>query len=83
MKKILALILTVALTVCVFAACGNNEEKESSKLVILDTEYVEEDYAICIAKENTELLDKVNAALNELIADGTVKSIIDKYISAE
>ena len=52
-------------------------------LVILDTEYLTEDYAICIAKENTELLDKVNAALNELIADGTVKTIIDKYISAE
>ena len=52
-------------------------------LVILDTEYAVEDYAICIAKENTELLDKVNAALNELIADGTVKTIIDKYISAE
>jgi len=52
-------------------------------LVILDTEYAVEDYAICIAKENTELLDKVNGALKELIADGTVQKIIDKYISAE
>ena len=52
-------------------------------LAILDTEYAVEDYAICIAKENTELLEKVNTALNELIADGTVKTILDKYISAE
>jgi len=52
-------------------------------LTILDTEYVTEDYAVCVAKENTELLDKINTALDELIADGTVKSIIDKYISAE
>lgn len=52
-------------------------------LKILDTEYAVEDYAICFAKENTELLDKVNAALKELIADGTVQSIIDKYIPAE
>ncbi len=52
-------------------------------LVILDTEYAVEDYAICIAKENTELLEKVNGALKELIADGTVKTIVDKYISAE
>ena len=52
-------------------------------LAILDTEYAVEDYAICIAKENTELLEKVNAALNELIEDGTVKTIVDKYISAE
>ncbi len=49
-------------------------------LVILDTEYAVEDYAICVAKENTELLDKINAALKELTADGTVKTIIDKYI---
>ena len=52
-------------------------------LAILDTEYAVEDYAICIAKENTELLEKVNTALNELIEDGTVKTIVDKYISAE
>lgn len=52
-------------------------------LVILDTEYVSEDYAICISKDNAELLEKVNTALNELIADGTVKTIIDNYISAE
>ncbi len=55
----------------------------SSGLKILDTEYVAEDYAICFAKDNTELKDKVNGALKELIADGTVKSIIDKYIKAE
>ncbi len=52
-------------------------------LVILDGAYADEQYAICIAKENTELLEKVNTALEELIADGTVQSIIDKYIPAE
>ena len=52
-------------------------------LKVLDTEYVQEDYAICIAKENTELLEKVNASLEKLIADGTVQGIIDKYISAK
>ncbi len=52
-------------------------------LVILDSEYAVEDYAICIAKDDEELLEKVNTALNELIADGTVKAIVDKYISAE
>ena len=52
-------------------------------LKILETAYVEEDYAICFNKENTDLMDKVNAALEELIADGTVQTIVDKYISAE
>ena len=52
-------------------------------LEILDTEYVTEDYAIGLAKGNTALLNAVNAALNELIEDGTVQSILDSYITAE
>ncbi len=51
-------------------------------LTILATEYVEEEYAICVAKENTELLDQINKALEELTADGTIKQIVDKYIAA-
>jgi len=52
-------------------------------LKILDSEYVVEDYAIAIAKENTELLEKVNKALAELKADGTLDAIVARYISAE
>ena len=51
-------------------------------LKILDTEYVTEEYAIALAKDS-ELTEPVNTALQELIADGTVQSIIDKYITAE
>ena len=50
-------------------------------LKILDTEYAVEDYAIALAKDS-ELTEKINAALEELIADGTVQAIIDKYIVA-
>lgn len=52
-------------------------------LAILDTEYVVEEYAIAIALDNTELLEKIDAALAELIEDGTVAEIVDKYITAE
>ena len=52
-------------------------------LKILDTEYVTEDYAIGISKDNPELLEAVNNALKELIEDGTVQEILDKYIKAE
>ena len=52
-------------------------------LAILDTEYVTENYAIGINKDNTALVEAINGALAELIADGTVQSIVDKYISAE
>ena len=52
-------------------------------LKILDTEYVSEDYAIGMAKGNTALLNAVNKALAELQEDGTVQSIVDKYIAAK
>jgi len=52
-------------------------------LKVLETEYAVENYAIAFAKNNTALLDAVNAALTELIADGTVRRIINKYINIE
>ena len=52
-------------------------------LKILDAAYTEEDYAICVAKENTELLDNINSALAALTEEGKVQAIIDKYIPAE
>lgn len=51
-------------------------------LEILDAEWAVEDYAICVAKENTDLLNKINTALAELEAEGKIKAIIDKYIAA-
>lgn len=57
--------------------------KANPGLKILDTEYANEDYAIGVAKGNTQLLDAINGALEELEADGTLQSIVDKYITAE
>ncbi len=45
-----------------------------------DNEYAVEDYAICVKKGNTALLDKINKALDELKADGTIDKIVGKYI---
>ena len=50
-------------------------------LKILETEYVEEDYAMAVKKGNDELLEKVNAAIKELKEDGTFDEIISKYIT--
>ncbi len=52
-------------------------------LKILDTEYVIEDYAAAISKDNEGLMNALNAALKELIADGSIQEILDKYIKAE
>ena len=51
-------------------------------LTILDTEYVTENYAIGFPK-GSDVLPAVNEALAELISDGTVQSIVDKYISPD
>ena len=51
-------------------------------LKILDTSYAEEEYAIGMAK-GSSLEAAVNAALEELKADGTLQAIVDKYITAE
>ena len=76
MKKIIALILALVM-VLALCACGGS----GVKLKILDSEYVTEDYAIAIAKDNDDLLQKVNTALQELIDDGSVKAVVDYYIS--
>lgn len=56
--------------------------EQNDGLVLLDTAYAEEDYAIAVNKDNKELLDAMDKALEELIADGTVQQILDKYIKA-
>ncbi len=52
-------------------------------LKILDTEYVVEEYAAAINKDNTALLDAIDDALEDLKEDGTLDAIISKYISTE
>ena len=56
---------------------------QNEGLIILDEEFTVEDYAIAIAKDNTELLDKVNSSLASLKSSGKLQEIIGKYISAE
>ncbi len=52
-------------------------------LTILDGAWLEEAYCAAVDEGNTVLLDAINTALNELIEDGTIQTIIDKYITAE
>ena len=52
----------------------------NSGLKILETAYANEDYAICVKKGNSALLDKINSAIMELTEDGTIDAIVAKYI---
>ena len=95
MKKFITLLLAV-LMVASLAACGSKEPAPAAdgsaaaepaaagvQLKILDSEYVTEDYAIAVAKENTDLLDSINTALTALIDNGTVAQVVDYYVSGE
>ncbi len=53
---------------------------KNSKLTILDEPFTEEEYAICFKKEDTELGEKINTALAELKADGTMDTIVGHWI---
>ena len=50
------------------------------QLTLLDTAYAEEEYAMAVKKGNTKLLNQVNASIEKLRQNGTLKRIVDKYI---
>lgn len=56
---------------------------ENEGLKILDEAYTEEEYAIAVSKDNTELTEKLNEALAALKENGTFDAIFDYYISGE
>ncbi len=55
---------------------ANNDDLMMLDDILSDTE----EYAICVAQSNTELLEKINQALAELEAEGTLDAIINNYI---
>lgn len=57
--------------------------EQNEGLVLLDAAYADEDYAIAVKKGDAELLEKLDTAITELIADGTVAKIVEKYIPSE
>ena len=57
--------------------------EQNEGLKVVDEEFTVEDYAICIAKDNTDLLEKINAALATLQESGKLDEIKAKYINAE
>ncbi len=62
---------------------AKNYVAANTGLKILDTEYVTEDYAIAVSKDNPDLLKKINTALKELKEAGKINEIVGKYIKAE
>lgn len=57
--------------------------EQNEGIVLVDEAFTYEEYAIAVAKENTELLEEINAAINKMKESGELQAIIDKYIAAE
>lgn len=62
---------------------AKNYVAANAGLKILETSYADEDYAIAIAKSNTDLLTKINNALKELTDEGKIAAIVEKYIPSK
>ena len=54
---------------------------ENKDLVMLGTDYAEEEYAIAVKKSKDEFREQINSALKELKENGELQDIIDKYIN--
>lgn len=57
--------------------------EKNNELTIADEEFAVEEYAIGIAKENTELLYQINDALEAIKVNGTMDEIVANYIGDE
>lgn len=58
-------------------------DNEGLKIVEDAEAFASEEYAIAVAKDNTELLDKINASVEKMLADGTISELAAKYAVAE
>lgn len=74
MKKIISLALAVLMLTFVFASCGG-----STGVKVVDIELTQEDYAFGVDKDQPELLEKTNAFIAKIMADGTFEEICNKY----
>ena len=64
----------------VMAKASIGEGTDYSDLMIVDgIDLVAEEYAIGLRKNDTETLAKINGAIDELVADGTLKGLAEKY----
>lgn len=55
-------------------------KEDGGKFTILDSAYATEEYAIAVKKGNTEILEMLNSAIDEMKSNGELQKIIDKYI---
>ncbi len=77
MKKIISFVLAAVLMLgCLaLASCGGS----SDAVKLINISLTDEKYALGVAKDDAELLAKVNEYLTKITEDGTFDAIINKY----
>ena len=78
MKKIIALLLVVAMLATICCACGK-KDGSADKVKVINIALSEEEYAFCVNKEDPTLLTKVNEYLTKIKGDGTFDAICNNY----
>ena len=87
MKKLLSVLLVVALMLSMVACGGNADNKDADKNAddavvtakVIDIELTQEEYAFGVDKTQPELLTQVNDFIKKIMEDGTFETICDKY----
>lgn len=75
-KKLFAIVLTISMAAAALTGCG---EKEASTAKVIDIELTNEEYAFGVDKNQPDLLDSVNAFIQEIKENGTFDEICNNY----
>lgn len=78
MKKIISLLLVLAMLATLCCACGKAKE---AKVIAIDL--TTEEYAFGVDKNNAELLQKTNEFIAKIMEDGTFDDICNRYFDDE
>jgi polar amino acid transport system substrate-binding protein len=74
MKRFAALLIAAVVLAALFAGCS-----PSKKVKVIDIKLTDEEYAFGVAKNQPDLLTKVNEFIAKIKGDGTFDAICDKY----
>ena len=74
MKRFAALLIAAVVLAALFAGCSS-----SKKVKVIDIKLTDEEYAFGVAKNQPDLLTKVNEFIAKIKGDGTFDAICDKY----
>lgn len=81
--KIISLLLVCVFAFGAFAACGKTDEHQNETkapaVKVIDINLTDEEYAFGVDKAQPELLESINAFIDEIMSNGKFDEICNKY----